>query len=249
MTTTTGHKHKCDSKCPHVRRRVGGSIGGNQYGKYKVRTPSERQLAFIQKLLATKNHTLGTPDLSQLNVQGASDLIELLLGCDNLDTYLVVATPKQISYLKSLSISRVGGEELLKKLLDDNKATALETLSAELVGGAISTLVQYPEIRQSITETGAYKYNGVVYSIRIGRQSGRWQVYEYSPQDKKWVYYTKNNYVLKKLSSADRLSLNEAIEVSAQTGTCVHCGTTLTALKSVAGGMGKTCAEKYGYTK
>ncbi len=246
--TITEAGHKCDSKCPHVRRRrVGGSTGGNQYGKYKVRTPSERQLAFIQKLLATKNHTLGTPDLSQLNVQGASDLIELLLGCENLDNYLVFATPKQISYLKSLSLKKVGGEELLKKLLDDNKATELETLSAEIVGSAISTLVQSADIQQVITETGAYKYNGVVYSVRIGRQSGNWQVWEYEPSQSKWVYVTKNNYVLKKLSPADRLTLNEAIEVSAQTGTCVHCGTTLTALKSVAGGMGKVCAEKYGY--
>lgn len=247
--TITEAGHKCDSKCPHVRRRrVGGSTGGNQYGKYKVRTPSEKQLAFIQKLLATKNHTLGTPDLSKLNVQGASDLIEQLLSCDNLPTYMVFATQKQISYLKSLALIKVGGEELLKKLLDDNKATEYETLSAEIVGNAISTLVQSPDIQQSITETGAYKYNGVVYSIRIGRQSGRWQVYEYSPEYKKWVYFTKSNYVLKKLSPSDRLSLNEAIEVSAQTGTCVHCGTTLTALKSVAGGMGKVCAEKYGYT-
>jgi hypothetical protein len=248
MTTTIGHK--CDSKCSHVRkRRAGGSTGGNQYGKYKVRTPSERQLAFIQKLLATKNHTLGTPDLTKLNVQGASDLIDQLLSCGNLDTYLVLATTKQVSYLKSLSLTKVGGEELLKKLLDDNKATELETLSAEIVSVAINTLVQSADMQQSITETGAYKYNGVVYSVRIGRQSGNWQVWKYSPSDSKWVFALKNNYVLKRLSPADRLSLNEAIEVSAQTGTCVHCGTTLTALKSVAGGMGKVCAEKYGYTK
>ena len=36
--------------------RKGGSKGANGYGEYKVRNASPRQIAFIEKLLATKNH-------------------------------------------------------------------------------------------------------------------------------------------------------------------------------------------------
>lgn len=230
MTTTTKH-------------RKGGSRGGNQYGEYKVRHATSKQIAFIEKLLADRVHNL-TLDLTQLNVQGAKEVIESLMKLEKRTDS--PATPKQINYAKYLAKTKQNGFTIERAILDRYNAREVSDLTFKAVSSLIELLSKDKTLEQTITETGAYRWNGKVISVRIGNQSGKWQVWEFNDSIKKWEYNFKKTWVLGHLTPDMRLSLEEAIKVSAQTGTCVHCGRTLTDLKSVAGGMGKVCASKYG---
>jgi len=232
MTTTTKH-------------RKGGTRGGNQYGEYTVRHATSKQIAFIEKLLADRVHNL-TLDLTQLNVQGAKEVIESLLKLEKRADS--PATPKQIAYAQYLVRTKRNGFTLERATLDRYNVKELNDLrfKGKEVSAFIELLSKDKDLERTITEVGAYRWNGKVISVRIGRESGKWQVWEFNDSIKKWEFIYKKSWILLHLTPAMKLSLEEAIKVSAQTGTCVHCGRTLTDLKSVAGGMGKVCASKYG---
>jgi len=225
MTTQTKHKRA-------------GSKAGNQYGTYKVRTITTAQQNFLKKLLEQKKHDIDVSAINfeEINVQWGTELIETLIKAE--DKYERLASERQIEYVKSLANNRVGGDVVLQSLNDNS--------TAKEVSVWIEQLRNSPYAKTStIAETGAYRYNGVVYSVRKGRQSGNWQVFSINPETNSWEYNRTAYKYLYELKDTDRLTLNEAIEASGQTGSCVHCGLTLTALKSVAGGMGSTCAKRY----
>jgi len=216
-----------------------GSKAGNQYGTYKVRTITERQVSFLKKLLEQKKHELDVSAINfeEINVQYGTDLIDQLLKAE--DKVERLASDRQLFYVTSLAEKKVGGDVVLNAIKNG-------TPTAKEVSVWIEQLKNAQFAKSiTITETGAYRYNGVVYSIRKGRQSGNWQVFSLDTATNTWVYDGKAYKVLYEVTEADRLTLNEAIEASGQTGSCVHCGITLTSLKSVAGGMGSTCAKKY----
>ena len=238
MTTTT-------------KRRAGGSAGGNGHGSYTVRYASERQLSFIKKLLTEKVHTLSYTDdeLTKLNVQGAGDLITSLLKCDTKSEFVPQATEKQLAYAQSLINTKENGLEVLNAWLRLGKVHELKELSKTDVSNLINSLRSKvdKEIPMKITEVGAYLYEGVVYSIRFGAESKKWQVWVFSDEQKKYVRDDTKKNILPLITPADRLTLRDAVKYSAQTGNCCHCGRTLTLAKSVAGGMGAICAKRYHY--
>lgn len=233
MTTTT--------------HRTAGSVGGNQYGEYKVRYASPKQVLFIQTLLTQKAHNYkdGEIDFHTLNVQGAGDLITKLLALPLRADYVSQPTEKQVAFVKKLSQDKAGGLELLNKILADRKVNSVEQLSKEDVSLLIGTLKLYDTKPLAITEVGAYLYEGEIYSIRIGNESKKWQVWSYDDNAKKYLRNDSLLHILKELTPTNRLTLEQAISRSVQTGVCCHCGRTLTLLKSVASGMGAVCAKKY----
>jgi hypothetical protein len=233
MTTTTKH-------------RAGGSIGGNKYGTYQVRYASERQLHFIKKLLEQKQHNFPSDfDLATLNVQGAGDLINELLNCSDKAGFVIPPTEKQLNFAKSLVLNKEGGQELLANVLQAKGVNDIAQLSKQDVSGIINSLKSVKEAPLKITEVGAYLLDETIYSIRQNNDSKKWSVWTYSPEFNKYVRRDDLLPILKKLEPKDRLTLELAIKYSAQVGICVHCGRTLTLLKSVAGGMGAWCAKKY----
>ena len=226
MTTQTKHKRA-------------GSKAGNQYGTYKVRTITTAQVNFLKKLLEQKKHDVDVSSINfdEINVQLGTELIDQLLKAE--DKVQRLASDRQLAYVTSLADNRVGGDVVLNKIKNG-------TPTAKEVSLWIEQLKNSPYSQTiTISDTGAYRYQGIVYSIRKGRQSGNWQVFSLNAETNKWEYDGKAYKVLYYLQDTDRLTLNEAIEASGQTGSCVHCGLTLTALKSVTGGMGSTCAKKY----
>lgn len=229
------------------QRKSAGANGGNQYGAYKVRYASSKQIAFIKKLLEQKQHNL-VVDFEQLNVQGAGDVINQLLACDDKAGFVVKPSDKQLSFAQSLIKNKEGGMELYNQLLQNHNVNSLDELPKVVVSGIINTLKSADELPLTITEVGAYLLDGVIYSIRLGRESHKFQVWYYSKEYNKYIREPNKSVekeLLKKLQPTDRLTLDLAIKYSAQTGICVHCGRTLTLLKSVAGGMGAVCARKY----
>ena len=228
------------------QRKNAGAKGGNQYGAYQVRHASQRQVSFIKTLLQQKQHDL-VVDFENLNVQGAGDLITKLLALPLRDDYVAMPTERQLSFAQSLIKNRVGGMELYNQVLQNHGVNSLEQLTKSVVSGIINTLKDSDEISLAITEVGAYLLNETIYSIRLGKESGKLQVYSYSPYAEKYLRndVSKEKEILRQLQPTDRLTLEQAIKYSAQTGSCVHCGRTLTLRKSVAAGMGQVCASKY----
>lgn len=227
--------------------RKGGSKGANGYGEYKVRNASPKQVAFIEKLLATKNHNYNNLNLTELNVQGAGEIINALLSCDNKAGVVIPPTERQVQFAQSLVTSKEGGQGLLANVLQSKGVHELSQLSRADVSAIINSLKNVKDAPMKITEVGAYLLDGTIYSIRQASESKKWSVWTYEGGNVN--KYVRNdvvkNEVLKKVEPKDRLTLELAIKYSAQVGICVHCGRTLTLLKSVAGGMGAICAKKY----
>jgi hypothetical protein len=237
MTTTTRH-------------RTGGSRGANGYGEYTVRNASNKQQLFIKTLLETKEHSFGEVDVVSLNVQGAGELITKLLVLPNKAGIVVPATEKQISFATALIQKKEGGLDVLNHYLRNRKVNALEQLDRKDVSAIINELkvAQIKALPIAITEVGAYLLDEVIYSIRIGNQSKKWQVWSYNDTYKKYLRETdkaKEDSILQKVQPSNRLTLESAIKYSVQVGICCHCGRTLTVLKSVAGGIGPICAKRY----
>jgi hypothetical protein len=226
--------------------RKGGSRGANGYGEYKVRNASPKQIAFIEKLLATKNHNYNNLNLAELNVQGAGEVINALLSCDNKAGVVIPPTDRQVQFAQSLVTSKEGGQGLLANVLQAKGVHELSQLGRADVSAIINSLKNVKDAPMKITEVGAYLLDGTIYSIRQSNESRKWSVWTYSADVNKYVRNdVVKNEVLKKVEPKDRLTLELAIKYSAQVGICVHCGRTLTLLKSVAGGMGAICAKKY----
>jgi len=228
--------------------RKGGSRGANGYGEYQVRYASERQKQFINNLLAKKECEFDVAEINvdELNVQGAKDLITLLLKQPNKAGIVIPPTEKQLQFAQALVTSKEGGQGLLANVLQSRGVNTIEQLSRSDVSAIINSLKNVKEAPMKINEVGAYLLDGVIYSIRQANESKKWSVWTYSDEAKKYVRNDEvKKEVLKKVEPTDRLTLELAIKYSAQVGICVHCGRTLTLLKSVAGGMGAICAKKY----
>ena len=227
--------------------RTGGAKGANGYGEYQVRYASDRQQQFIKTLLETKAHSFVDVDVTTLNVQGAGELITKLLALPNKAGVINPASEKQLSFADSLTKKKEGGIETLNHYLHNRKVSSLEELDRKDVSEIINALKFAKEITppMKITEVGAYILNGIVYSIRQHSETKRWSVWTYSDTAERYVRNDKEFSVLYQLDTTDRLTLELAIKYSAQVGICVHCGKTLTVLKSVAGGIGPICAKRY----
>jgi hypothetical protein len=231
--------------------RKGGSRGANGYGEYQVRYASERQKQFINNLLATKECEFDVAEINvdELNVQGAKDLITLLLKQPNKAGIVIPPTEKQLDFARTLVTSKEGGQELLANVLQSKSVHSLEQLSRADVSAIINSLknTKTKEIPIKISDVGAYLVDETIYSIRQGSESKKWQVWSYNAEAEKYLRNDKEveKTILEKVEVTNRLTLEQAIKYSAQVGICVHCGRTLTVLKSVAGGIGPICAKRY----
>lgn len=224
--------------------RTGGSRGGNQYGSYQVRYATQSQVDYIKKLLNRKQHNL-VVDFATLNVQGAGEIIKNLLQLPDIVGFVDYATDKQVKYAKSLISSKQNGLDVLNHRLQQFNLKEIEKMDKTQISILISDLRVKEDIKPTISEVGAYLYEGVVYSIRKN-QVGRLILWTYNPERKSYERnYPATKNLLHKIQPENRLTLELAVKYSAQIGICVHCGKSLTVLKSIAGGIGPVCAKKY----
>ena len=233
--------------------RTGGARGANGYGEYQVRYASAKQKLFIKSLLDTKEVSFDVAEINvdELNVQGAKELITLLLKEPNKAGVVIAPSEKQVSFATALIQKKQDGLETLNHYLYNRKVKTIEELSRADVSAIINTLKNSAnkEVPCKITtdDVGAYLLDETIYSIREGKQSGRLQVWSYNAGAEKYlrVNSVDEKEVLAKVEPTDKLTLENAIKYSAQTGICCHCGRTLTQLRSVAGGIGPICAKRY----
>ena len=210
-----------------------------------TRLASDKQKLFINSLLDTKEHSFEKVDVDNLDMKSAKSLISTLLKLRNKDV-VRPATPKQIAFATALVQKKEGGLALLNHYLRNSKVNSIEQLDKTDVSLLIGQLMVANEVKppMKINEVGAYLLNETIYSIRKNDRN-YWSVWTYSDVAKKYVRNDSLRDVLYQLEPSNRLTLELAIKYSAQVGICVHCGRTLTLLKSVAGGMGAYCAKKY----
>lgn len=91
---------------------------------------------------------------------------------------------------------------------------------------------------------GAFRgADGTLYRVQESRGSGRLyaKVFNGNVKTPGWDYVAGAIY---RVREADRLTLEEALEVSGMIGQCVVCGRTLTDPKSVGRGIGPVCRKR-----
>ena len=229
---------------PITSGKPAGAPASNQYGTFKVHYCSPAQARFIQRLLDERDHQFDIADATKVNKKHASRIIEGLLACPKKAGVFTPPTEKQLSFLDLLSKTRESAETIIKFDLYQNGVQSIHELQRDQITLLINALVAQPKLPyvDPELEVGAYLHDGVIYSVRKGRESGRLQAYIYNADDKHWDFVRE---AVAKIKPAERLTLSQAVQHSAQTGSCVHCGRTLTLQKSVMAGMGKICASKY----
>lgn len=83
--------------------------------------------------------------------------------------------------------------------------------------------------------------DGTVVRVKLS-QTGNLYAMARGPQDTAFSYAAG---ILRRMTGARRLTMAEALELSAAWGECVRCGRTLTASKSVAAGIGPVCRKAF----
>lgn len=220
-----------------------GAPASNQYGQFAVRHASPAQQRYIAKLLTERDHNLTDIVPETVNVQHASDIIDSLLKFPLKSEFVILASPKQQSFIESLVDSKVGGGDRLDRYLSDMGITSIGQLTSVTARKVIDGLLQLPSVPRDVqVDVGAYAYDGVMYSVRRSRESGKLHAYHWSSASNKWEYSGNIKYALR---PEHRLSLADAMDFGVQTGSCIHCGRTLTDKDSVRYGMGSTCRKKY----
>jgi len=224
-------------------KKPAGSRASNGYGEFKVIPCSPAQARFIQRLLDERVHEFQIENASLINKKHASRIIETLLACPKKPESINPASDKQVAFITSLIEQKATGYLTVHRYLCDAKVKTTNELDRDIARKLITHLTALPDKPRPILVTvGAYKKDGIYYSIRKVRDSEALYALEYVPSTKEW---TKNRSIIRQLVPEDRLTLSDASAFGVATGTCVHCGRTLTLQKSVVAGMGKWCASHY----
>lgn len=217
-----------------------GAPASNQYGQFTVRYASTAQQNYIRKLLDERDHKFGDLDPATVNVQNASHIIDQLLRSPVRPDKVAPASDRQLAFIEALKYQRQGAELFIQQFYDGYGSNKLTAPDAKYL---IDNLLALPAIvRQVVVEVGAYRYNGTIYSVRRGRESGNLNAFSWDSATNQWAYAGAIKFELR---PEHRLCLEEALTFGVQTGSCVHCGVTLTNKTSAMVGMGPVCRKKY----
>jgi hypothetical protein len=215
------------------------AVGTVVFGDRVVRGCSGKQAAFINNLLDEREYEQSIIDgitggrnitrAEDINIRCASDVITYLLACQRKTSAAPrLASEKQVAFVLSLAAER-------------GITVVTDGLSSEAASQKIEELRSIPKPTTPVDlSPGAYRHNGEVYSVRVGRQSRRLQAYVYSQNQ--WAYVRN---IVPFLSPSERMTLDEAMAFGAQTGQCCVCAAPLTDPESVRRGIGPVCAKKY----
>ncbi|MCX4799629.1 DUF6011 domain-containing protein [Streptomyces sp. NBC_01242] len=100
------------------------------------------------------------------------------------------------------------------------------------------------EERPPVTEPGMYRLGGVIFRVVEGRNSGRLYAKRLTrAEGGKGARFDFAPDVIRRLSAADRMSVEESAEVGREWSVCIVCTAELRKPESIARGMGPTCAE------
>ena len=128
----------------------------------------------------------------------------------------------------------ITGGHILASITSDIDANDL--LDA-LIDGANDLSDEYAN--RAPVSPGAFKRDGVFYRVQMNKSTGR--PYAKVLRNGAFEYVAGAVHNVREI---DRLTMVEALAISAQIGECVICGRTLTASKSVEAGIGPVCRKR-----
>ena len=149
-------------------------------------------------------------------------------------------TAKQATFLEQIVLSRDVPPDVRSAAV----SATTGSLSAQECSSAIERGLKFPfSVRSSPAEKGYYLVAGSVFAVVVGKESGKLYAKKLLIVGKKgsWVYAPGAVYTLK---PEQKLTLEQAVAMGHTLGVCMICGRTLTDQKSVAAGIGPTCAKK-----
>lgn len=245
-----------DDDAPRVRR--GGEAAANQFGTFSVHTASDKQIAFIKRLLGEKDLSgIKVPDnIDTISKTGASALIDRLLNArpatEGPATPAVpaarLASDKQMAFLKRLIAER---DYLSLLPADRTKVDYINGGGTPTAKGAsalidVLTATAYapkPASTDADVEAGVYvNPDGAVYRVYLGQQSGRMLAAKVEGDE--FVYA---GAAARFVTSASRkMTIEEAAAWGKTTGTCIVCARRLDVPESVDRGIGPVCYARMG---
>jgi len=164
-------------------------------------------------------------------------------------TYFGPATENQIDYLRSLLATRVIDSDVradLEARISDG------TLDKSRASQGIDRLRIAPKSAPSTSkvvnlEEGVYRRDGQIFRVQRSRESGNLYAkrleLDLMSGDKPRFVYAKG--AITALTSAHRMTREDAKAFGVETGICCVCGAFLTDAKSVSEGIGPVCAKRF----
>lgn len=246
-------------------RPTAGSTASNQYGTFAVHYASEKQTAFIERLLRTRDTSrLGEGvtglDVAKLTAQvaarrvnkkAASAIIDRLLACPEIARPATAtqpatgtpATDKQIAFIRKLAAERD---------LTPEQRAAVESakLTAKGASATIEKLLALPKVErvEAELEAGMYrKADGRIYKVQravhgSGRMTAKLLVLGEQGEKATFEY---QGLATRFVSADERMTLEQAKAFGALYGVCCNCGATLTDEGSIEAGIGPVCAQRF----
>jgi hypothetical protein len=143
------------------------------------------------------------------------------------------ASERQVAYISTLIAERGYPEPV-----------DLKTLTSRTASELISKLMAMPKLGRGIDKAlsqGMYHLAGDIYRLKESRQTGRLYATRLTI-DHKFEYAPGIAY---RLTSENKMTLEQAKAYGVETGFCCVCGAFLTDERSVRDGIGPVCAKKY----
>ena len=188
-----------------------------------------------------------------LNKRAASDLIEWLLTLPS-NPRLEGAprlSEKQAALIAKLATEKQGADVTIATACDLAGVATAEELPKHVASKLIDALFALPRLAvttpPSQLEAGMYLKDGAIYKVqRAVHGSGNMYaklLVNHGVGVKATFEYAQG--AVRKLTAADRMSLEQAKEFGAIYGVCCVCGATLTDEVSIEAGIGPVCAKRF----
>lgn len=154
------------------------------------------------------------------------------------------ATEKQVAFAMRLIAERIQDPEGEAQLaMQERLVAATKAEASAIIDGLLSMPKPYKAQENAPTEQGIYRTeDGTVYKVQQARSSGNFYAKRLNVETQKFEYEAG---AIRKVTAADRLTLEQAKEFGHQFGVCINCAATLTDPKSVEAGIGPVCAKRF----
>ena len=157
-------------------------------------------------------------------------------------------TQKQVDFIHSL-LTRHELTETNRQSVDAALTRGISKLEASQMIDWLKTLPRKAQPSAPKTEDvnleGMHRLDGRIFKVQVAvHGSGRLYAKELKQYGEEWSFEFAPGMIYK-LSSATKMTLEEAKEFGALYGTCCVCGRTLTNETSIEEGIGPVCASRF----
>lgn len=158
------------------------------------------------------------------------------------------ASEKQLSFLRKLAEERKGNSQAdtVLAFLDRGEVPPTSRHASNTIELLMQIKIQRaaaPAASSEPLEPGMYRKDDVIYKVQKSTSTGNLYAKKLLVDDAGGIF----NYapgIVRILTAADRMTLDQAKQFGALYGTCIVCGRTLTNEVSISEGIGPVCAKR-----